>query len=769
MARVSLRIYNREIEGLIEQGQLDEAIAHCLHILKTYPKHLETYRLLGKAYLEGKRYAEAADIFGRVLSAVPDDFVSHVGLSIIHDDAGRPVEAAWHMERAFERQPSNAAVQAELQRLYARRDGQAPAKIRMTRGALAHMYVQGELYAQAIGEIRAVLAASREDPPRADMQVLLARAYFRNGQKVEASEVCSALLKRLPYCLDANRILTEILPGTGRAENTQVYRQRVQALDPYAAFVTGSIFESDSVPDAAVSLERLEWAPGQAPALGADWATRMGIALSAETSAPSLPEPPAARPAFTPPASGWADSLRAAAMPAAEEPVAEPEREEEEEEIPQFLRDAGWKSAPARSAEEEARAAAAAAEESAAALPAEDMPDWIRALRPSESAVAEPTPAAAEDLPDWLRNLGAETPAPSAPEPGPTPAPAAAEAGSLSDWLASLQEETGPAAPAPTPPPAAAPAPRPTPPPAAAPGSIGDLGTRPEDQDAALAWLESLAAKQGAKAEELITRPEERRESAPEWVEQARAVAGESAPAAPTPTAQPVEPEPAEELPAWLRDLKEEEPAGASGEDRTGLWMREQAAAIPAEEDVADWLKKLESEPEAAAPAVEEEEELPSWLGGQPETPPRPTEPSDWKPVAPPPPEVAPAAQPAVEAAPAPVPAPEPKPRPAPKPKPAAPRPAQGKAAGPAVPDSAVLAAAQEYLKRGDVASALGEYGKLVKRGRMLEEIIFDLREALYRFPVEVTLWEMLGDAYMRASRLQEALDAYTKAEELLR
>ncbi len=49
MARVSLRIYNREIEGLIEQGQLDEAIAHCLHILKTYPKHLETYRLLGKA------------------------------------------------------------------------------------------------------------------------------------------------------------------------------------------------------------------------------------------------------------------------------------------------------------------------------------------------------------------------------------------------------------------------------------------------------------------------------------------------------------------------------------------------------------------------------------------------------------------------------------------------------------------------------------------------------------------------------------------------
>jgi tetratricopeptide (TPR) repeat protein len=63
MAKVSLRIYNREIERLVEQGQTDEAIAHCRHILKTFPKHLETYRLLGKAYLEARRYGEAVDIF----------------------------------------------------------------------------------------------------------------------------------------------------------------------------------------------------------------------------------------------------------------------------------------------------------------------------------------------------------------------------------------------------------------------------------------------------------------------------------------------------------------------------------------------------------------------------------------------------------------------------------------------------------------------------------------------------------------------------------
>src|SRR5512146_3493604 len=218
MANVSLRSYNREIESLIDKNRLDEAIAHCRHILQSYPKHLETYRLLGKAYLEAKRYDQAVDIFQRVLVAAPDDFVAHVGMSIIADDKGRLDDAIWHMERAFEVQPSNAAIQSELQRLFGRRDGIEPPKMRLTRGALAHMYVQGELFPQAISEIRAVLAG---DAKRTDMQTLLARAYQRNGQKAEATDICTELLGKYPYCLEANRLLTEILATTQRAESVQ--------------------------------------------------------------------------------------------------------------------------------------------------------------------------------------------------------------------------------------------------------------------------------------------------------------------------------------------------------------------------------------------------------------------------------------------------------------------------------------------------------------------------------------------------------------------
>ncbi len=79
------------------------------------------------------------------------------------------------------------------------------------------------------------------------------------------------------------------------------------------------------------------------------------------------------------------------------------------------------------------------------------------------------------------------------------------------------------------------------------------------------------------------------------------------------------------------------------------------------------------------------------------------------------------------------------------------------------------LSSARAALREGNIPAALKEYKKLIKRNKLLEEVIYDLREALYQYPVDVTIWETLGQAYTRSNRLQDALDAYTKAEELLR
>src|SRR5215217_1856673 len=117
MVTTTLRAYLDELILLIEQEALEEVMGHCRHILQHFPRNLETYRYLGQALLEKRRYEEAGDVFQRVLSALPDDFVSHLGMSNVAEEMGQLPNAIWHMEAAHEQDPSNTMLQDELKRL----------------------------------------------------------------------------------------------------------------------------------------------------------------------------------------------------------------------------------------------------------------------------------------------------------------------------------------------------------------------------------------------------------------------------------------------------------------------------------------------------------------------------------------------------------------------------------------------------------------------------------------------------------------------------
>ena len=903
MTNVSLRIYNREIESLIEGGRIDEAIAHCQHILKTFPMSVETYQLLGKAFLEVRRFAYAADIFQRVLMALPDDFVAHVGMSIIRDDEGNVDDAIWHMERAFEIQPSNPAIQGELKRLYGRRDGIEPPKVRLTRDALANMYSQGELYNQAIVEIRSVMA---EDANRADLQVMLARAYFRAGQKVEAAEMSMTLLKKYPYCLDALRILVDILPGTGRAEDAQIYRQRVEQLDPYSAFVKDSFFRSDQVADSVVTLERLEYQPsGKPEAVQPEWASSLGIKMGTGPLPGAIPaKVPPAKPAPQPQQTDQGQPLVSFEPPA----PAAPEAAQGEIAIPDWLRSAGWQEATGEA--KEGSSEFAEQPQPSEPIAQAEIPDWLQAMAPEGAAAQEEAPEldlnplAAEEPTPAVTPFD-EMPAEGEQAAGPKPPFEGIRAGAayeeISDtqpkWMEGVEAEKEPSAPFAETEPAVPvfaeqkpPEPEPT---TAVPGLPSA-----DDQDAALAWLENLAAKQGARPEELLTRPEERLETPPEWVWQAAAAgkpieaAGiepeaekvpltalqEPAEAASLPEmpegeiAAPTLEEPipsglAPESPAtpfmeeatlnWLDSLTAEESARAearleaapeagqeqglaealpaSMEGDATAWLKDLEASEmrektspaaqsqptpPAGEELPDWLKGV-TQPTSAA-ELSKEDELPEWLRtstGMPESLPMqtpalqeqeaieevgavvpsadedmpvaavltPTAPEEWLPaekVEPLTPEavsfaVEPAAE-LVQPATKPIvleqeePAMPPTEPTAPAPKAAEPAPAAG-LQGALTPmpvqdkDAEILLDAQSTLKSGKLDEAMAGFVKLIKKGRLLDEVIHELREAVYTYPVDIIIWQTLGDAYNHANQLQEALDAYTKAEELLR
>ncbi|RME07907.1 MAG: hypothetical protein D6803_02685, partial [Anaerolineae bacterium] len=421
MAKIPLRVYVREIEETIEEGQYEEAIAHCRHILQTFPKHVDTYRQLGKAFLEAQQYNNAEDIFERLLSAVPDDFVAHLGMSIIREDKNNVDAAIWHMERAFEQQPYNPAIQEELRRLYGKRDGITPPKARLTPGALARTYAKGGHYPQAIAELRASLA---QEPDRIDLLVLLAEVYARHGDTVHAIETCSQILKKLPYCLQANRLLAELLKDTDREAERQACLKRLYELDPYEAHTSPQHPRAEDVPDQAVLLERLTW-DGQSVVPTADqtpdWAASLGLSLQSGSQEEALPE--------------W---LEEGGQP-----------ESEEELIPDWMREAGWQPASGEASEEpmDFDFPSEPEDEDEEAVPAE-LPDWLKEMAPEGMALSaeeeESTLPEEEDLSDLEALLDASL----STEEQPSPEIAAGSSDEeLPDWLegiAETEEDTGP-------------------------------------------------------------------------------------------------------------------------------------------------------------------------------------------------------------------------------------------------------------------------------------------------------------------------------------
>jgi tetratricopeptide (TPR) repeat protein len=80
-----------------------------------------------------------------------------------------------------------------------------------------------------------------------------------------------------------------------------------------------------------------------------------------------------------------------------------------------------------------------------------------------------------------------------------------------------------------------------------------------------------------------------------------------------------------------------------------------------------------------------------------------------------------------------------------------------------------MLAEARVSIDQGQPIQAAKTYDGLIRQNYQLDEIIQDLTDAVYRYPVDPEMWVSLGDAYFRKDQLQEALNAYNKAEELAR
>jgi len=587
MAEISIQQYAQQIEDEIEQGRYAEAVAHGKHVLKQYPKHAATYQLLGKAMLEAGQDDHATDMFRRVLSADPENLIAWAGMSEIHTRRSELDSAVWYMERAYEMAPDNKAVEEELRHLYGRRDGVETQRVQLTRGALARLYLKGDLLSRAVNELRELVA---QDPDRPDLQVTLAEALWRNEQRLEAAEICQQVLDAMPYCLKANLILGEVWTSSGREEG-EVYLRRAEAVDPENQMAQELFGATSPLIAREMRIVPLEYVPppdeerpawmteldsaavgrqpraeGEMPLVDVPATLEGQIeipawleeAVSEEAPAPGAPSATQRLPGVTQPLG--AETLEGApaevSVPPGVDEVPEwlrdidrelgeePETTIEEVEAPEWLAGLGVAATEGQLRDEEEAA---------------EYPERPPALAADQ--VEEPTATGEEEVPEWLAELGIE----AAHEEAVAAEPSAEQS---PDWLADIRGQLS-----------------------------QDIEPSEEEEE----------------KEEYPTMAEE---GMPEWLED-----GEMLPAA-------------AEVPDWLRELAPPEVAPAEAPPPAYQPLPEEAIAQPSreaamrpaeEEPGPEALGEPESPPEAAAVAEEapvaagevEGAPMPAWLEGE--------------------------------------------------------------------------------------------------------------------------------------------------------
>ena len=252
MKKIPLRMFYKKIEELIMGQQSDAAISQAEYLLEKYPKNISVYKLLGKAFLEKQEFDYANTVFEKILLVEPDDFVSHIGISIIAESFGNLEKSLDSMRRAYELEPSNESLQTEVKRLHEAKDGFAPDQVRLTRGALINMYSRSQLTEQAIAEARLGI---QESPNRIDYKVHLANMLFHSGMNIKAIEICLDVISILPYCKPALIILYKSITPLGKIDDSTVYKTRLTEIDPYFSFIKPDTESVEDIPNIAIMVE----------------------------------------------------------------------------------------------------------------------------------------------------------------------------------------------------------------------------------------------------------------------------------------------------------------------------------------------------------------------------------------------------------------------------------------------------------------------------------------------------------------------------------
>ncbi len=273
MAEITLQKYLSRQEGLLKQGRYDEAIAHCRHILTQYPRSAATHAILAQALAGAGQFDEARKSFERVLAVYPDDANAYVGLARIAQQERRYDDALALFSRAYDLAPSNGAIVKELRELYTQRHNDPNTRLPQGIYTAAKQQVNAELYHRAIETLEHAIA---KQETRYDLRVLLIEVLLISGDSLAAGKAALELLKLMPDCAAANRVMAQIWLEQKRPSDAQRYVAALEMVNPYAAF---ELVQGGAVPQNAFLIEELDYerqAKRELVNLEPDWLGSLG-------------------------------------------------------------------------------------------------------------------------------------------------------------------------------------------------------------------------------------------------------------------------------------------------------------------------------------------------------------------------------------------------------------------------------------------------------------------------------------------------------------
>ena len=196
MSTISLSAYLKNIEDLIKKQGFEQAINHCYYLLRQFPKMCEIYQLMGQAFFELDHFRGAYEVYSRLCTGTPDDFVVHMSMSLIFSEYNRYDLSEIHQETALSLQPGSKEIYDGLTQIRYHQRKDPETDIKQLSSFSAGMFLYNEKKFQ---KAKRCFEAAFEEKKSLLAMLYIGLSSFYSGEINESATIFAKVIEQSPF------------------------------------------------------------------------------------------------------------------------------------------------------------------------------------------------------------------------------------------------------------------------------------------------------------------------------------------------------------------------------------------------------------------------------------------------------------------------------------------------------------------------------------------------------------------------------------------